>query len=149
MIGYKTQEMTVGSKTVFNIILSSDNKALDEVVVVGYGTQKKNDVTGSVSVIKASQFENQPLTNAAQALAGKVAGVNLNQNSGLAGDDNSQIVIRGTGTLGNSDPLIIIDGVIATTNRHHNSMPVVEVYQANLSTHSILSTLLILNQLPY
>lgn len=115
MIGYKTQEMTVGGRTVFNIILSSDNKALDEVVVVGYGTQKKNDVTGSVSVIKASQFENQPLTNAAQALAGKVAGVNLNQNSGLAGDDNSKIVIRGTGTLGNSDPLIIIDGVIATT----------------------------------
>ncbi|WEA00594.1 SusC/RagA family TonB-linked outer membrane protein [Mucilaginibacter sp. SJ] len=115
-VGYTTQEVLINDQSPLSVKLISSSNALNEVVVIGYGTQKRTNITGSVSEIKASQFENQPITSASQLLAGKVAGVNINQGSGIAGDDNAAITIRGIGTLNNADPLIIIDGVVATTD---------------------------------
>lgn len=114
MVGHTTVSVTVGNESFVEIKMELNVSTPDEIVVVGYGTQRKINLTGSVGVISSNQFENQPITNASQILAGKVAGVNLNQNSGLAGDETSRIIIRGVGTLNNADPLIIIDGVIVT-----------------------------------
>ncbi len=111
-IGYLPQEISTRDKDDFRIILKEDTQALDEVVVVGYGTQKKVNLTGAVSSVKFGQeLENRPITNASQALAGKVAGLWVSQNSGKPGEDGAQLRIRGWGTLNNSNPLVIIDGV--------------------------------------
>lgn len=111
-IGYISQTIMVGNQELFQIILKEDYQSLEEVVVVGYGTQKKVNLTGAVSSIKFGQeLENRPITNASQALAGKISGVWVSQNSGKPGDDGAQLRIRGWGTLNNSAPLVIIDGV--------------------------------------
>ena len=95
-IGFKTQEIPVGSKSSFNITLEEDSETLDEVVVVGYGTQKKVNLTGSVSSVKFDEeLANRPITDASQALSGKVSGVWISQNSGKPGDDGAQLRIRG------------------------------------------------------
>ncbi|MDN3686261.1 SusC/RagA family TonB-linked outer membrane protein [Cyclobacterium jeungdonense] len=109
-IGYTTQTIEVGNQTVFNIQMAADETSLSEVLVVGYGTQEKRDVTGAVSSIKGSNIQNLPVSGAAQALQGRAAGVNVVRNGGAPGNQGS-IRIRGTGTLNNADPLIIIDGV--------------------------------------
>jgi TonB-linked SusC/RagA family outer membrane protein len=111
MIGFVTREIPVKDETVLNIALTDEDKALDEVVVVGYGKQKKVTITGSVSTINMADMQtpNRSLSN---ALAGKVAGVISMQRSGEPGYDNASFTIRGIGTFtSNSDPLIIIDGV--------------------------------------
>ncbi|ADB40032.1 SusC/RagA family TonB-linked outer membrane protein [Spirosoma linguale] len=110
-IGYVSQEITVGNQSIINVTLASDNKALAEVVVVGYGTQKKADLTGAVSAISASDFDNTINTNVGQALQGRAAGVQVTQNTGKPGD-NAIIRVRGVGTTGNSNALYVIDGVI-------------------------------------
>lgn len=111
-IGYMDQTVSVGEQKVFKIALKEDTQKLDEVVVVGYGTQKKVNLTGSVSSVKFDEeMANRPITDASQALSGKVSGVWISQNSGKPGDDGAQLRIRGWGTLNNSDPLVIIDGV--------------------------------------
>lgn len=111
-IGYKTQSINVGSQTVINVQLVQDESSLSEVLVVGYGTQEKKDVTGAVSSIKGAAIQNLPVSGASQALQGRAAGVNVVRNGGAPGNQGS-IRIRGTGTLNNADPLIIIDGVPA------------------------------------
>lgn len=109
-IGYAAQTIEVGNQTVFSIQMVADETALNEVLVVGYGTQEKRDVTGAVSSIKGDNIQNLPVSGAAQALQGRAAGVNVVRNGGAPGNQGS-IRIRGTGTLNNADPLIIIDGV--------------------------------------
>ncbi|WP_083251938.1 TonB-dependent receptor [Pedobacter steynii] len=111
MVGFVTREIPVNGETVLNITLTEEDKALDEVVVVGYGKQKKVTITGAVSTINMGDMltPNRSLSN---ALAGKVAGVISMQRSGEPGYDNASFTIRGIGTFtGNSEPLIIIDGV--------------------------------------
>ena len=111
-IGYTEQQVSVGSQTSFTIKLKEDSQALDEVVVVGYGTQKKVNLTGSVSSVNfEEQALSRPVTNVSNALAGISAGVQVMQNSGQPGSDGSTIRIRGVGTLNNQDPLVLIDGV--------------------------------------
>ena len=111
-IGYMDQDLPIDKGSVFNITLREDTQAIDEVVVVGYGTQKKVNLTGSVSSVKFDEeLANRPITDASQALSGKVSGVWISQNSGKPGDDGAQLRIRGWGTMNNSDPLVIIDGV--------------------------------------
>jgi TonB-linked SusC/RagA family outer membrane protein len=111
-VGYNPVEVPVGNSNNLNIKMQEDTKALDEVVVVGYGTQKKINLTGSVtSVAFDEEMENRPITNASQALAGKVPGLWVSQNSGQPGSDEIQLRVRGWGTLNNTDPLVIIDGV--------------------------------------
>ncbi|MBC5646307.1 TonB-dependent receptor [Parabacteroides sp. BX2] len=110
-IGYKTLELPATSKQLSNIILAEDTEVLDEIVVVGYGVQKRSDITGSVSSIKADDLLSAPNPSAAQALQGRAAGVVVQNKSGSPSGDIS-IRIRGSNSLtyGN-DPLIIIDGV--------------------------------------
>jgi TonB-linked SusC/RagA family outer membrane protein len=110
MIGMTAQEIPVGSQTVLNVVLQEDARSLNEVVVVGYGTQRKLDVTGSVVQIKGSEIAKQPSMNAVSGLQGKVAGVQIN-NSGKPGEA-PQIRIRGVGTAyGSANPLYVVDGV--------------------------------------
>ena len=117
-IGYVSQEIAVKDKQVFRIMLKEDSQSLEEVVVVGYGTQKKVNLTGAVSSIKFGQeLESRPITNASQALSGKIPGLWVSQNSGKPGEDGAQLRVRGWGTLNNTDPLVIIDGVEGDFNQ--------------------------------
>lgn len=113
-IGYQTQEVAVKGQNVINVILTEDSKTLDEVVVVGFGTQKKVNLTGSVSMIDAKELEQRPVQSVVQALQGKIPGLNISA-SGNVGELNGSpsINIRGTGTIGNSSgaPLVLIDGM--------------------------------------
>lgn len=111
-IGYIPQEQRLKGKNHLSVTLKENSQTLNEVVVVGYGTQKKVNLTGSVSSVKFDEeLTNRPITDASQALSGKVPGVWISQNSGKPGSDGAQLRIRGWGTLNNSNPLVIIDGV--------------------------------------
>lgn len=115
-IGYKLQETRVGRKIPFyNIILKEDNQLLDEVVVVGYGTVKKSDLTGSVSTVGMRSFESQPVTNVSQILQGRTSGVEVTSTSGMPGSV-AKVRIRGTTSINkSSDPLYVIDGIISSS----------------------------------
>ena len=114
-VGMKTQEIVIDTKTVYNIVLNDETTGIEEVVAVGYGTQKKVNLTGSISSVKFStELSNRPITNATQALSGNVTGVWVSQNSGKPGADGAQIRVRGWGTMNNSNPLVIIDGTEGT-----------------------------------
>lgn len=108
--GYTSQELTVGSQRTLNVNLVAGT-ALDEVVVIGYGTVKKSDVTGAVSSVTAKSFENQPLTRLEDALQGRAAGVTVAKANGQPGAD-FKIRIRGVNSItGNNSPLIVVDGI--------------------------------------
>jgi TonB-dependent SusC/RagA subfamily outer membrane receptor len=110
-IGYVSQEIVVGSQSDFNIELSSDQKQLSEVVVIGYGTQKKGDITSSVASIKREDFIKGTVRDAAQLVQGKVAGLRITTPSGSPAA-NTQINLRGINSInGTSDPLILVDGI--------------------------------------
>ncbi|WP_432710125.1 SusC/RagA family TonB-linked outer membrane protein [Pedobacter sp.] len=110
-IGYKTIEQNIGGKTTLNITLSDDNNQLNEVVVVGYGTQTKKDLTTAVVSVSAKDLENQPVTNPLQAIQGRAAGVQINSQSGKPGAGVS-VTIRGNTSINASNsPLYVIDGV--------------------------------------
>ena len=111
-IGMQSQEIYVGDKTVFDIVLQESNIGLDEVVVVGYGTQKKATLTGSISTVGGEDLKKIAAVNLSNTLAGKTAGVIANTRSGEPGEDGATIQIRGQGTFGSTSPLIVVDGVI-------------------------------------
>ncbi|WP_167268717.1 SusC/RagA family TonB-linked outer membrane protein [Dyadobacter arcticus] len=110
-IGYLTQELEVGNRNVLDIALVSDTKALSEVIVVGYGTAKKATLTGSVAAVKGTELEKAPAANLSNTLGGRLPGISAVQASGEPGNDGSAIRIRGTNSLGNSNALIVVDGV--------------------------------------
>ena len=111
-IGMETQEISIGTLTQINVTMAETAVGLDEVIVTGYATQRKRDLTGSVAVVSFKEFEKAPLTDALNAMQGKVAGVSIISNSGEPGSDK-QIRIRGVQSWGAStDPLYVIDGVI-------------------------------------
>ena len=113
-IGYKTQELPAAA--MMNVILKDDSEMLDDVVVIGYGSVKKNDATGSVTAIKPDELSKGITTNAQDMLAGKVAGMSVISNDGTPGG-GSQIRIRGGSSLNASnDPLIVIDGLAIDNN---------------------------------
>jgi TonB-linked SusC/RagA family outer membrane protein len=109
-IGYLTQRVPVAGKSVINVNLSPDVKSLEEVVVVGYGTQKKSLVTGAISSIKETELSRVSLTGVDQALQGRLAGVYVSSNSGMPGSP-MKVRIRGVGSNGNSEPLYVVDGI--------------------------------------
>ncbi|WP_461464630.1 SusC/RagA family TonB-linked outer membrane protein [Mucilaginibacter sp.] len=109
-IGYQSQEIPVAGKTEISVILKDDNSNLNEVVVVGYGTQRKKDLTGAVSLISSKDINALPVGGVAQIMQGKAAGVSVTQNTGAPGDAIS-VHIRGIGTINGVDPLYIVDGV--------------------------------------
>jgi TonB-linked SusC/RagA family outer membrane protein len=111
-IGYSTQELVVGDKSTIDVILKEALSALDEVVVVGYGTQKRTTLTGSVSVVKGDVISKATVANVTNSMAGQIAGVITRQQGGEPGSDNSEIHIRGIGTTGSNGPLIVVNGVI-------------------------------------
>lgn len=108
-IGYKAQEITVANRTHINVILESDIGLLDEVVVVGYGVQKKKLVTGATVQVKGDDVQKLNTVNVLGALQSQTPGVNITQQSGMPGE-GFKVTIRGLGTVGDSDPLYIIDG---------------------------------------
>ena len=109
-IGYLSQTIKVGASTNLNIVLKEDTQALDEVVVVGYGVQKKSVMTAAISRVTSDDLEKLTPTRVEDVLRGKVSGISITQNSGQPGTA-SRVRIRGTGTINNSDPLYIVDGV--------------------------------------
>ena len=105
MVGFKTMRVTVGSQTTINQTLQEDVQNLEEVVVVGYGVQKKETVTGSVSTVKGDDLIQSPVANLSNAIAGRMSGVMTFQRSGEPGYDDSTIRIRGSNTHGKNYPL--------------------------------------------
>ena len=111
-IGYAPLEVGVGTSTNLNIRLQQTSQALGEVVVVGYGTQRRLAVTGAVSSVKGTQLAETPVSNISNSIAGRVAGVSMRPNGGQPGSDAAEIHIRGIGTTGNNQPLSVVDGII-------------------------------------
>ena len=111
--GYATQEIALAGRTNLDVTMTVDNLLLSEVVVVGYGVQKKETVTGAVSSVKGSDLVKSPAVNVSNSIAGRMAGVVAVNRSGEPGYDGSGIRIRGSNTLNNNDALIVIDGIPA------------------------------------
>ena len=116
-IGYETIEENINGRSEIKISLTPDIQSLDEIVVVGYGEQKKVNLTGSVEEIDGNSITRQPVFQASQALAGLAPGLTAIQSSGQPGSDGATLRIRGTGSLGASnDPLVLIDGIAGDLN---------------------------------
>ncbi len=110
-IGYASQEITVGTQTNISVKMAQDVQSLQEVVVVGYGEQKKTTITGAVTSVKSDVINQAPVTNLSNALVGRLPGTIFINRSGEPGADGSQIRVRGTNTSGNPNALIVIDGI--------------------------------------
>lgn len=111
-MGYKSQEITLDNRSILNITLESELSSLDEVIVVGYGTQKRSDLTGSVSSVKAEQLTAFPAINVAQALQGRAAGVQIQANNGELGSSFKIRIRGGTSINASSDPIFVVDGFV-------------------------------------
>lgn len=110
-VGFTNQEIPINNQTEINLTLADDTSDLDEFVVVGYGLQRKSDLTGSISSIKSKEINRLPVSNVTQALQGRVSGVQVTSLSGAPGAGTT-IRIRGVGTLNNSNPLFVVDGML-------------------------------------
>lgn len=127
-VGFVTQEITVGTKTVINVALVEDDNQLDEIVVVGYGSVKKSDVTGAVSSVKSEELNAFPVLDAAQALQGRAAGVVVQSNNGGEPGAPINIKIRGnTSISANSSPLIVVDGFVGASMPQANDIQSMEI----------------------
>lgn len=121
-IGYKDQSVPIRKNTFLNIMLQEDSQALDEVVVVGYGVQKKANLSGAVSVVETKTIENRPVLNMGQALQGAVANFNVSIGDGEA-DDSPKYNIRGYTSINGGEPLVVIDGVVSTSDQLNRMNP--------------------------
>ncbi|HSF54920.1 MAG TPA: SusC/RagA family TonB-linked outer membrane protein, partial [Algoriphagus sp.] len=110
-VGFTSQEIPVNNQTEINLTLADDTSDLDEFIVVGYGLQRKSDLTGSISSIKSEEINRLPVADVTQSLQGRVSGVQVTSNSGAPGEGTT-IRIRGVGTLNNSNPLFVVDGML-------------------------------------
>ena len=110
-MGYKKQQERVAGRQQIDVQMMSDTQVLDELVVIGYGVQKKSDITGSISSVTGKDINDIPVSSALQALQGRAAGVNIIQNTGAPGGKTT-IKIRGTGTVNDADPLYVVDGFV-------------------------------------
>ncbi len=110
-MGYKKQTVAIGGRRQIDVQMQSDRQVLDELVVIGYGVQKKSDITGSISSVAGKDINDMPVSSALQALQGRAAGVNIIQNTGAPGGKTT-IKIRGTGTVNDADPLYVVDGFV-------------------------------------
>ena len=127
-VGYQTTEKMAGQNSRLDVVMKADDKSLDEVVVVGYGTMKKSDLTGSVSQLKAEDFKSGSNLSAQQLMQGAFAGVNIAQNSGKPGGSTTIRVRGGTSVNASNDPLYVIDGVPIDANAGAG--------QSNISTYN-------------
>ena len=110
-IGYQTLNVKATSGKPMHIVLKEDNQTLEEVVVVGYGVQKKVNLTGAVAAVDSKSLQNRPVTNVSNAIQGLLPGVTVISSSGQPGNDNATIRVRGVGTLNNSNPMYVVDGM--------------------------------------
>ncbi|RZK18163.1 MAG: TonB-dependent receptor, partial [Hymenobacter sp.] len=111
-IGYVSQEVAVGDKTAINVTLVSDTQSLNDVVVIGYQAVQRRDVTGAVSSVSAQQIKDIPVNSAAEALTGRLAGVQLTSSDGTPGNLNVQVRVRGGGSVTqDNSPLYVVDGI--------------------------------------
>lgn len=110
-VGYKPQTVMVGDRTIIDVVLKEDLTEMEEVVVVGYGTQKKKFVLGAVSQVGNEELTRAPMSNISNMMTGKLPGVTARQSSGMPGNDGANILIRGTNTFAGASPLILVDGV--------------------------------------
>lgn len=115
-VGYKEQDIVVGDETVINVQLSSDNSQLDQVIVVGYGTRSRGTVTGAISTVDSTVFENRPLNNVYDALQGAIPGVTITRGSGQPGNQLYTLQIRGYSSINGNQPLVLIDGIPGDIN---------------------------------
>ena len=130
-IGFASKDEVVGDRGVISVQLLSQDKSLDEVVVVGYGTQKKVNMTGAVSAIKIDdKITSRSLSNVSSGLSGLVPGLAVTQGSGMAGRNNAALIIRGLGTVNNASPLVVVDG-----------MPDVDINRINMNDIETISVL--------
>ncbi|WP_212001758.1 TonB-dependent receptor [Chitinophaga sp. HK235] len=113
-IGFERQEVNLQGRSSVTVTLKQKNADLTDVVVVGYATQKRVNLTGAVATVTSKSLENRPVTNVSSALAGLSPGLQVRQSSGKPGSDGATIRVRGVGTLNNSDPLVVIDGIIGS-----------------------------------
>lgn len=117
-IGYSDQEYRISKdNTVLNVNLKEDTEMIDEVVVVGYGVQKKENLTGSVAAVNFKDVASMPVANTANMLQGRLPGVMLTNNGAQAGHDSPEIRIRGVGTFEHNDPMVLIDGVESSVSQ--------------------------------
>ncbi|UHG93983.1 SusC/RagA family TonB-linked outer membrane protein [Spirosoma oryzicola] len=139
LVGYLTQEIAVGNRQTINVQLVPDTKALEEVVVVGYGTQRKVETTGAIASVKAADLLQTPVANVAQGLQARVAGVQITQNSGAPGG-NVSVRIRGTNSInGSSEPLYVIDGIqIANTGNITDVSPLSQINPNDIESIDVL-----------
>ena len=131
-IGYGTLEIAVAGKSVLDAVLTSEALSLEEVIVVGYGTMKKSNVSGSITSVKGVELRNMPTSNAAQALQGK-APIYVSRNEGQPGSE-STIFLRGVGSLRNSNPLWVVDGVKSAPLENVNDIESIEILKDAAST---------------
>lgn len=110
-IGYQPQDVPVKNQTDIQVVLSEDSKSLEEVVVVGYGTQAKVNLTGAVGTISKDELLDRPVTNVSSAIQGLTPGVTVTSGTGRPGQDGSTIRVRGVGTMNTADPYILVDGI--------------------------------------
>lgn len=115
-IGFTTKEIAVSGQKTINVVLGEDVSKLEEVVVVGYGTQKRSKISGSVSEVSQKSIARNPSPNLSNSLVGQATGIIATQRSGEPGKDGSDILIRGIGTLSNSSPLYVIDGIVRSSS---------------------------------
>ena len=121
-VGFKSQEIPVGNKTTIDIVLVENVNALDELVVIGYGEQSRKDLVGSVGVLSRKNFGDVGVSNTSQLLQGKIAGVQVINNSGVPGS-GAQIVVRGTGSFTSASPLYVIDGIQSDATMFNSLSP--------------------------
>lgn len=126
-IGYAAKEVSVAGKSVIEVVLNESAAGLDEVVIIGYGTQRKSDLTGAVANIEAEDLNNQPSPRVDQLLQGRLAGVNVTSASGAPGDRASIRIRGGNSVQGDNEPLYVIDGFVAGTDFDLNSINVNDI----------------------
>ena len=130
-VGMISQEVAISGKTTFDIVLLDETVGVDEVVVIGYGTQKKVNLTGAVSAVKIDdKITSRSLTNVSSGLNGLIPGLAVNQNSGMSGKNDVSLLIRGLGTVNNANPLVVVDG-----------MPDVDINRLNMNDIESISVL--------
>ncbi|MGL5317080.1 MAG: SusC/RagA family TonB-linked outer membrane protein [Bacteroidales bacterium] len=131
-MGYKKAIIPIGNKTMLQVVLEDDTENIDEVVVVGYATQKKVNLTGSVVAVSAKEIQNIPVANTATLLQGRLPGLVVTQNGAQAGNDDPEIRVRGIGTFGNNNPMVLIDGVEGSISQ------IAEIPAADIDNISVL-----------
>lgn len=137
-VGMKSQEITVGGKTTINVTLDDETIGIEEVVAVGYGVQKKRDISTAISSVSAEALKDQPVSNFAQAITGKMAGVRIS-NSNAAPGGGTNIVIRGVSSINASNsPLIVIDGFPMKDGFNKNENPLNSINPADIESIEVL-----------